>query len=662
MNENTLQNKMPNTPDGQQQRLQELKRLFPDLFDGEGRLKLDDLKQLTGEAVHNKERYDFTWSGKRNAKQAAYSPTTAALTYDETRSVNPDKADGNLIIEGENLESLKCLLAAYRGAVKCIYIDPPYNTGKDFVYSDNYNEERKAYWEQTGGVEDGIKVDTNPDSDGRYHSNWLNMIYPRLLLARQLLKDDGVIFVSIDDNEVHNLRKVMDEVFGEENFVACVCWQKKYAPSNDTEDFSPMHDFIIVYCKERKYTDSGKVIGILRRLDRTEEQNKLYKNPDNDPRGLWRTDNYLCNKTADQRPNLYYPIIHPKTGEEIWPNRNAVWRYSKERHELNSRENRIWWGATKDNAVPAYKRFLNDVSGVITTTWWTHQDAGHNDEAKKESRNLLSDIGVDFDTPKPARLIKRILKLATSPGEKTDAVLGVNDITATYQVEGQVETLLNDKEIVLDFFAGSGTTAQAVLELNKEDNGNRQFILVQLPEQIKADSAGFKKISDITIERVKRVINGYTLKGTSGENSQPLNAGFKVYQLTKSHFPRVDFRPDPEASEAENLQRLEAYITEKEAQLIGLFEPYEIRDEVLLKNGFRLDYRLQEQPRFTANTVSLADDGEKSALICLDNTLSNKTVEQLLEKPQAFICLERALNTDAKWNLRQHLKHLFIAF
>ncbi len=220
--------------------------------------------------------------------------------------------------------------------------------------------------------------------------------------------------------------------------------------------------------------------------------------------------------------------------------------------------------------------------------------------------------------------------------------------------------VLNEREIVLDFFAGSGTTAQAVLELNKEDNGNRQFILVQLPEQIKADSeaykAGFKKISDITIERVKRVINGY------GDNPQPLDAGFKVYQLTKSHFPRVDFKPDPELSEAENLQRLENYITEKEAQLIGLFEPLEIRDEVLLKNGFRLNYQLQEQPQFTANTVSLACDGEKSALICLDNTLSNKTVDQLLQNPQVFICLERALNTDAKWNLRQHLKHLFIAF
>ncbi|MEI6333999.1 MAG: site-specific DNA-methyltransferase [Methylococcaceae bacterium] len=661
MNENTLQSKMPNTPDGQQERLQEFKRLFPDLFDDEGQLKLDDLKQLAGDLSQHKERYDFTWSGKRNAKQAAYSPTTAALTYDETRSVNPDQANGNLIIEGENLESLKCLLAAYRGAVKCIYIDPPYNTGKDFVYSDNYNEQRKAYWQQTGGVEAGIKVDTNPDSDGRYHSNWLNMIYPRLLLARQLLKDDGVIFVSIDDNEVHNLRKVMDEVFGEENFLACVCWQKKYAPSNDTEDFSPMHDFIVVYCKERKYTASGKVIGILRRLDRTVEQNKLYKNPDNDPRGIWASDNYLCNKTAEQRPNLYYPIIHPKSGEEIWPNRSSVWRYSKERHELNVRENRIWWGAKQENAVPRYKRFISDVSGVISTTWWTHQDAGHNDEAKKESRNLLSDIGVDFDTPKPVRLIKRILKLATSPGEKPDsALLGINDMTATYEVKGQVETQINEKEIVLDFFAGSGTTAQAVLELNKEDNGHRQFILVQLPEQIKTttptNKADFKKISDITIERVKRVINGY------GDNPQPLEAGFKAYQLTKSHFPRVDFKPDPEISDAENLQRLETYITEKEAQLIGLFEPHEIRDEVLLKNGFRLNYRLQEQPQFTTNTLSLIDDGEKSALICLDNTLTHKTVDQLLQNPQAFICLERALNTDAKWNLRQHLKHLFIAF
>lgn len=613
MNENTLQSKMPNTPDGQQQRLQELKRLFPDLFDGEGQLKLDDLKQLTGEAVHNKERYDFTWSGKRNAKQAAYSPTTAALTYDETRSVNPDKADGNLIIEGENLESLKCLLAAYRGAVKCIYIDPPYNTGKDFVYSDNYNEQRKAYWEQTGGVEAGIKVDTNPDSDGRYHSNWLNMIYPRLLLARQLLKDDGVIFVSIDDNEVHNLRKVMDEVFGEEKFIACFIWKSRQNKDNrSVNGASKDHEYIYCY---------GKLLrGALRDTSK-------YSNPDNDPRGVWTSANMVGLATADRRPNLHYDLINSSTGVN-YGRPDMGWRYDRNTMAKLIAEDRILWPLSTDGR-PRKKAFLSDLTSDFTGV---STIIGEN----IFTRNGTSDVDGLFgfrvmDFPKPVKMLKQL-----------------------------IEQAISKDDIILDFFGGSGTTAQAVLELNQQDNGNRKFILVQLPEQTKADSeaykAGFKKISDITIERVKRVVNGY------GDNPEPLDAGFRVYQLTKSHFPRVDFKPDPEASEAENLQRLETYITEKEAQLIGLFEPHEIRDEVLLKNGFRLDFRLQEQPQFTANTVSLADDGEKSALICLDNTLSNTTVDQLLANPQAFICLERALNTDAKWNLRQHLKHLFVAF
>lgn len=626
MNENTLQNKMPITPDGQQERLQELKRLFPDLFDGEGQLKLDDLKQLTGDAGHNKERYDFTWSGKRNAKQAAYSPTTAALTYDETRSVNPDKANGNLIIVGENLESLKCLLAAYRGAVKCIYIDPPYNTGKDFVYSDNYNEERKAYWEQTGGVEAGIKVDTNPDSDGRYHSNWLNMIYPRLLLARQLLKDDGVIFVSIDDNEVHNLRKVMDEVFGEEKFIACFIWKSRQNKDNrSVNGASKDHEYVYCY---------GKLLrGALRDTSK-------YSNPDNDPRGVWTSANMVGLATADRRPNLHYDLIDSSTGVN-YGRPEMGWRYDRNTMAKLIAEDRILWPTSIDGR-PRKKAFLSDLTSDFTGVSTIIGD-------NIFTRNGTSDVDGLFgfrimDFPKPVKMLKQL-----------------------------IEQAISKDDIILDFFGGSGTTAQAILELNQEDNGNRQFILIQLPEQTKADSeaykadseaykAGFKKISDITIERIKRVINGYTLKGTSGDNPQPLDAGFKVYQLTKSHFPRVDFKPDPEASEAENLQRLEDYITEKEAQLIGLFEPREIRDEVLLKKGFRLNYRLQEQPQFTANTVTLASDGEKSALICLDNTLSNKTIDQLLQNPQAFICLERALNTDAKWNLRQHLKHLFIAF
>jgi len=619
------ENKMPNTPDLQQERLQELKRLFPDLFDGEGQLKLDDVKQLAGEPSQHKERYDFTWSGKRNAKQAAYSPTTAALTYDETRSVNPDKAGGNLIIEGENLESLKCLLAAYRGAVKCIYIDPPYNTGKDFVYSDNYNEQRQAYWQQTGGVEDGIKVDTNPDSDGRYHSNWLNMIYPRLLLARQLLKDDGVIFVSIDDNEVHNLRKVMDEVFGEENFYCSFVWKRRSGAMDSVDNVSVDHEYVLCFAKTKQ-----SLFGI----ERTYEN---YKNPDNDPRGLWIADNLSAGKAGG---DVYYPIIDPNNGNKFFPPTGRYWPYNPKTMQLKIAEGRIIFPSNSDGR-PMLKRFKNEAKSetLPVSTWMRSANekklsnalcSALNTQGTKELQELTG--GKFFSHPKSTTLLKSLVS----------------------------QCLTGESDIVLDFFSGSGTTAQAVLELNQQDNGNRQFILVQLPEQTKADSeaykAGFKKISDITIERVKRVINGF------GDNPQPLEAGFKVYQLTKSHFPRVDFQADPELSGAENLHRLDTYISEKEAQLIGLFEPHEIRDEVLLKNGFRLNYRLQAQPQFTANTVSLADDGEKSALICLDNTLSDKTVQQLLQAPQAFICLERALNTDAKWNLRQHLKHLFIAF
>ncbi|MDD2801592.1 MAG: site-specific DNA-methyltransferase [Methylococcales bacterium] len=653
------ENKMPNTPDVQQERLQELKRLFPDLFDGEGRLKLDDLKQLAGEPSQHKERYDFTWSGKRNAKQAAYSPTTAALTYDETRSVNPDKAGGNLIIEGENLESLKCLLAAYRGVIKCIYIDPPYNTGKDFVYSDNYNEQRQAYWQQTGGVENGIKVDTNPDSDGRYHSNWLNMIYPRLLLARQLLKDDGVIFVSIDDNEVHNLRKVMDEVFGEENFVGKIVW--KNVTDNNPTRINSEHEYILCFAKEIKnlpqawksfYSDAqdilqaeydrllikhGDDIDLIQKnlrdfiSNNTESVGFLSRYKFVDPQGVYTGSESVHNTKAG---GYDFEILHPATG---LPMKNPANGYRfPEATYLELQEKGVILFGEDEKRIIKIKKYLSEYLDTLRSTLVMDGRLGSYDMKR-------IGLGGVFSNPKPIDLFKYIVSFVTN-----------ND----------------SNDLIVDFFAGSGGMAQAICELNKKDQGNRKFILVQIPEQSskdneagkKAISAGFKKISDITIERVKRVINGYTLKGTSSDNPQPLEAGFKVYQLTKSHFPRVDFQADPELSEAENLQRLDTYISEKEAQLIGLFEPHEIRDEVLLKNGFRLNYRLQAQPQFTANTVSLADDGEKSALICLDNTLSNKTVEQLLQAPQAFICLERALNTDAKWNLRQHLKHLFIAF
>jgi adenine-specific DNA-methyltransferase len=457
MNENTLQSKMPNTPDGQQERLQELKRLFPDLFDGEGQVKIDDLKQLTGEASHNKERYDFTWSGKRNAKQAAYSPTTAALTYDETRSVNPGQANGNLIIEGENLESLKCLLAAYRGAVKCIYIDPPYNTGKDFVYSDNYNEERKTYWEQTGGVEAGIKVDTNPDSDGRYHSNWLNMIYPRLLLARQLLKDNGVIFVSIDDNEAHNLRKVMDEVFGEENFLTQLIWKKAYGGGAKSKHSVVLHEYILMYVTLKE--SIGEI-----ELPPNEDVLKYYKFKDSkfEQRGPFRKQP-LATNSMDERPNLRFPI---KFGaHEIWPEKQ--WQWSENRVERAIQNDELVFTQKPDGWTVDYKQYLKNETGEVRgSKLYSLLEGPYTQIGTAEIMEIFGE-GKMFTFPKPSGLIKHILRC------------------------------FEKDLIVMDFFSGSGVTAQAVLELNRQDNGTRQFILVQLPEQTKADSeaykAGFKK-------------------------------------------------------------------------------------------------------------------------------------------------------------------------
>ncbi|MBT4837120.1 MAG: site-specific DNA-methyltransferase, partial [Methylococcales bacterium] len=272
--------------DWNSERLEQLKQLMPDLFTNDGKLNIGELKKLVDpQNVNEIERYEFRWFGKSNAKRDAFTPTDATLVYDEARSVNPATSE-NLIIEGENLAVLKLLSNSYREQVKCIYIDPPYNTGKDFVYSDRWKQDKAEYWEDAEITENGYKIDSNVDTDGRFHSNWLNMMYSRLLIARQLLKEDGVIFISIDDNEVHHLRKLCDEVFGEGNFVANIIWQKKYSPQNDAKYFSEMHDHIICYAKNKK--TNGDVGWEINLLNRTKEQNDRYTNRDNDPRGNWK--------------------------------------------------------------------------------------------------------------------------------------------------------------------------------------------------------------------------------------------------------------------------------------------------------------------------------------------------------------------------------------
>lgn len=626
---------MPLSNDWNKERLETLKKMFPDLFTNEGKLNINELKKVVDpESVSETERYEFRWFGKSAAKRKAFSPSNATLVFDEKRSVNPTETD-NLIIEGENLEVLKLLSTAYREKVKCIYIDPPYNTGKDFVYSDNYSQDKKAYWEDAGVIEEGLKIDTNTETDGRYHSNWLNMMYSRLLIARQLLREDGVIFISIDDNEVHHLRKMCDEIFGEDNFVSNIIWEKKFAPSNDAKWFSANHDHIICYAKDKEIYRPFL-------LDRSEGALARYKNPDNDERGEWVSGDMTV-KTYNAQYD--FEVTTP-SGRKVNPPKGVCWRFSKEKFQELIDDNRVWFGEGGDN-VPRLKRFLSEVKeGITPLTIWYHKDVGHNQEAAQECRKLF-DGEQYFETPKPVRLLKRIAELSVNGGD-----------------------------IFMDFFAGSGTTGHAINELNLEDNGNRKFIIVQIPEatdeKSEAFKAGYKKISDITIERNKRAIDKLIeekkkeqpdLFANTNTEETIKRIGFKVFKLVKSNFPRVEFAPDPEKTTEENIELLKKYIRDKEAQLITAFNRDELVAEILIKNGFTLNYTLTKQEEFKKNEIFFATDGEKETLICLDISIDMETVEHFKKhNTQKFICLERALDTTKKWNLKHYLGDKFNAF
>uniref|UniRef100_UPI00261351E5 site-specific DNA-methyltransferase n=1 Tax=uncultured Gimesia sp. TaxID=1678688 RepID=UPI00261351E5 len=395
---------------GEQKRA-ELKALFPSVFTETkteaGKLVEGiDFEKLKAELgtfsdvfESRRERYGMDWPGKKDSMKLIQQPSLATLKPCREESVNFDATE-NLFIEGDNLEVLKLLQKSYYGKVKMIYIDPPYNTGKEFIYPDNYSESLDTYLAYAGLVDaEGKKFSTNSENEGRYHSKWLNMMYPRLYLARNLLREDGVIFISIDDNELTNLRELCDIIFGEENFVANIVWQKKYAVSNDDPGIAAMHDHILVY--QRSDLFQRKL------LPRTDKQLKRYTNLDGDPRGEWSSDNYVSNKSRFERPTLWYAIKHPKTGEDVWPDENAVWRYSKDKHQYMVDENRLYWGPDMSYEKPRIKRFLSEVQdGVVPSTWWPFSEVGHNDEAQKETGVILGKK--IFSTPKPVRLIKHI--------------------------------------------------------------------------------------------------------------------------------------------------------------------------------------------------------------------------------------------------------------
>jgi adenine-specific DNA-methyltransferase len=404
--------------------------------------------------------------------------------------------DDNLIIHGDNLEALKALLPTHAGKVDCIFIDPPYNTGNEgWCYNDNVRSPLMKEW---------LKKSANPvdKEDLERHDKWLCMMWPRLNLLHELLAEDGVLFVTIDDNEQHRLRDILDEVFQHESaFYAHIAWQKKYATSNDAKGFSAMFDHVLVYRK------SGSFARGL--LARTSKNDSNYRHEDED--GVFRVSDYTCNKTSEERSNLYYQVINPNTGEKTFPKKTRVWAYSQEEHERNIKKNLVWWGADGLSKVPGFKRYrhaLRGGGGTVPSTWWPHEFAGHTDEAKKEIQAVLGDIEVKFETPKPVRLLSKILEIAT-----------------------------DENSIILDSFSGSGTTAHAVLEANRNDGGNRRFILVECEDY--ADT--------LTAERVRRVINGYSFTGTQRDQLLTENVTWTLFN--KKHQETLD-----RISSIENLQ------------------------------------------------------------------------------------------------------------
>lgn len=561
----------------------QLKALFPELITEGARgtvVNIDVLKQLVGDATVTdaEEKFGLNWHGKRRARQLALTPSTGTLRPCPEDSVDWDTTQ-NLMIEGDNLEVLKLLQKSYAGKVKLIYIDPPYNTGKDFVYPDNFQDSIKNYLEVTGQTEGGARITSNTEASGRFHTDWLNMIYPRMKLAHSLLKTDGVIFVSIADHEIHNLRTVMDEIFGEENFVAAIIWQKVYSPKNSARHFSEDHDYVVVYAKSAE-------VWTPHLLPRTEEMEARYSNPDNDPRGPWKPGDLSARNFYGEGT---YSITCPSGRTLAGPPPGTYWRVSKNKfHELDD-DKRIWWGLDGNN-VPAIKRFLSEVKdGRVPQTLWTYDEVGHTQEAKKEliAAVQFPNSDVVFETPKPTRLLRRILQLATSP---------------------------DDNDLVVDFFAGTGSTMDAVFQQNADDKGRRRCLLVQLPEPLAGgESAGWSSVIDITKARLR----GAASKLHREKPDAQVDTGFRVYKLDSSNIRAWQPTGDVAGDLLSNVDHLVE--GRSEADLLT---------ELLLKLGLDLCVPI-EQRAFAGKTVHSIGGGVLMA--CLDPRITEADVEPLAQ-------------------------------
>lgn len=545
------------------------------------------------------ERYQFTWPEKRKSVLAANAPITATLRPCREESVDFDTTE-NLYIEGDNLDVLKLLQETYLGKVKMIYIDPPYNTGNDFVYNDDFAESTDAYMDRSGQYdEQGNRLFTNAESNGRFHTDWLNMIYPRLRLAKDLLRDDGVIFISIDENEVQNLRKICDEIFGEQNFISQLGWQKVYSPKNQARYFSNDYEFVLCYCRNIDYFSIGM-------LPRTAAMNARYKNPDNDPRGDWKPGDCVG---SGERKNGYYDVVSPITGKVFNVPRGKHWVYAPETMAQMLKENRIYFG--KDgNAFPAVKQFLCDVSGRRASSLLMYEDYGHTDMAKKDLIKLFQDLEqVPFDTPKPVKLIKML------------AILGSGE-----------------DDIILDFFSGSATTAQSIMELNAETGSHRKFILVQVPEVLEnnpgAAKIGLHTISDVGQERIRRA--GKKILEEHPECVGKLDVGFRVLKIDSSNMEDVYYRPDEITmqslfSMADNIKPDRT--------------PEDLLFQVMLDLGILLSSKIEETTIAGKKVFSVADG---YLYACFDSDVSEETVKAIAQKkPYYAVFRDSGFATDS---------------
>ena len=557
--------------------------------DGKPELAIDFEKlraELSNEVLgEGEERYQFTWPDKWAASRLANESTTMTLRPCRDESVDFDNTE-NLYIEGDNLDVLKVLRETYLGKVKMIYIDPPYNTGNDFVYNDDFAQGKETFEQQSGLFdEDGNQtldsMQRNTEANGRFHTDWLNMIYPRLKVARDLLSYDGVIFISIDEHEIENLKKVGNEIFGSQNFVGVAIWERAFAPKNDAKYLSDSHDYIVIYAKSLP----NFCVGL---LPRTEEANARYKNPDNDPRGAWTADNMTV-KTYSA--NYDYPITTPG-GKVVKPTDGRCWFTSQERMQKLIEDGRVWFGEDGNN-MPRLKRYLSDVQqGITPTTIWKYTEVGHNQEGRQEVKKLFDDKGY-FDGPKPLRLLSRVLTLGNTKPNDT----------------------------ILDFFSGSATTAHAVMKLNAEDGGHRKFIMVQLPEltdeKSEAYKAGYKNVCEIGKERIRRA--GRKVKEDVGLIAADLDTGFRVLKLDSSNMEDVFYTPDQ--FEPGLLDGLVDNIKSDRSNEDLLFQ-------VLLDLGIELSAKIERKEVAGKEVFSVNGN---YLLACFDRDVNETTIEEMVK-------------------------------